>query len=362
MRCIELFMAAGVAAVSHFVITFGGVLCAFATRKLVSILALPDVYVVRKVDYNHVRIRAMHTRSVLARMVITAAILAACSVCVFATHVRQYPEERTMMMINFIVVLAAYWHGGYSKRVPGSASEIAAVFASSWLQVAVMEFSLQSFGARTMDLVKFAERAPLVVSAVVQTLEAADLPLLVRLVAVLWQTFLEGALYFTSMFTVATIARGGGRLVPVLYVLWTWLFRTSVCVFHGWPQPVVIGSEAEGKRAMLSTLMFRIPQIIALVTVSRTPRLRQVWWPLPLVQGLVLGYYFFLLRYMGRSYLELLRPASAGAVAAAEEVPLVADIALTLVRVSEPIMGAATAFFVAMQILDRVRPAPNKAD
>ena len=78
MRCIELFMAAGVAAVSHFVITFGGVLCAFATRKLVSILALPDVYVVRKVDYNHVRIWAMHTRSVLARMVITAAILAAC--------------------------------------------------------------------------------------------------------------------------------------------------------------------------------------------------------------------------------------------------------------------------------------------
>ena len=70
--------AAGVAAVSHFVITFGGVLCAFATRKLVSKLALPDVYVVRKVDYNHVRIRAMHTRSVLARMVITAAILAAC--------------------------------------------------------------------------------------------------------------------------------------------------------------------------------------------------------------------------------------------------------------------------------------------
>ena len=178
----------------------------------------------------------------------------------------------------------------------------------------------------------------------------------------MWQTFLEGALYFTSMFTVATIARGGGRLVPVLYVLWTWLFRTSVCVFHGWPQQVVIGSEAEGKRAMLSTLMFRIPQIIALVTISRTTRLRQVWWPLPLVQGLVLGYYFFLLRYMGRSYLELLRPASAGAVAAAEEVPLVADIALTLVRVSEPIMGAATAFFVAMQILDRVRPAPNKAD
>jgi hypothetical protein len=83
---------------------------------------------------------------------------------------------------------------------------------------------------------------------------------------------------------------------------------------------------------------------------------------LPLVQGLVLGYYFFLLRYMGRSYLELLRPASVGAVAAAEEVPLVADIALTLVRVSEPIMGAATAFFVAMQILDRVRPVPSKAD
>ena len=78
MRRLELVKAAGVAAVSHFVITFGGVLCAFATRKLVSKLALPDVYVVRKVDYNHVRIRAMHTRSVLARMVITAAILAAC--------------------------------------------------------------------------------------------------------------------------------------------------------------------------------------------------------------------------------------------------------------------------------------------
>jgi hypothetical protein len=369
MRRFELVKAAGVAAVSHFVITFGGVLCAFATRELVSKLALPDVYVVRKVDYNHVRIWAMHTRSVLARMAITAGHrqrghsrrLLNPRVC-DSRHGRQYPEERSVMMINFIVVLAVYWHGGYSKRVPGSAAEIAAVFASSWLQVAVMEFSLQSFGARKMDLVKFAERAPLVVSAVVQTLEAADLPLLVRFVAVLWQTFLEGALYFTSMFTVATIARGGGRLVPVLYVLWAWLFRTTVCVFHGWPQPVVIGSEAEGKRAMLSTLMFRIPQIIALVTVSRTPRLRQVWWPLPLVQGLVLGYYFFLLRYMGRSYLELLRPASAGAVAAAEEVPLVADIALTLVRVSEPIMGAATAFFVAMQILDRVRPVPSKAD
>lgn len=314
------------AALTHFAITLGGVAAAVGSRKIFQTLNLPDVLVVRKIDYNH------------------------------------YPIERASMIGEFAIALVLCWGGGYLRKLPSAGKEILAVIASSWLQVAIMELCLQALGARTMDLVAFSERAPGVVVALLDAFDALGAPILVRKVlAVLWQTFLEGALYFGRTFIIASIWRAGGRVLPLAFLVWTSAFRTFVSFSNGWPQPIVIGSEAVGKRQMLSTLPFRIPQLLCTFYIMRNPKTRAIWWPLPAFQLVGLGFYFFMLRAVGRSYLELEWPTTSGEAKVVEALPLAADLFLTLFRVAEPLMGAATATYVALQGLERLQPTKAAA-
>ena len=298
-----------------------GVAAALAAQRAFRILELPDVKVVRKVDYNH------------------------------------YPAERWAMILEFCFLFVAYRVGGYGKQVPTARTELIAVLLSGWLQVFIMEVGLQTLGSRKMDLVAFSERAPFFVVSVLDALDRVGAPLLVRKVfAVLWQTFLEGALYFGRFFLMGLMVRAGRPTVPLCFTAYSSLFRIGISLAYGWPQPIVYGSDAEGKRLMLSTLPYRIPQVACLGLVLREPRWRAVWWPLPLLQSLGLGIYFFMLRYMGRSYLELVRPGVDGATA----LPLAADLGLTLFRVFEPLTGAVTAVYVACRALERVAGAEAK--
>lgn len=319
---MRLLKTVAFATIVHFCASLSGCMCAQASRTVFEKNGWPDIKVVRKVDYNH------------------------------------YVEERVSHTLEAVGMLAICWMGGYLslKSLPKSKTMILALFLSGWLQVFNQEAILQMVGARKMDLMQFAERAPTILSKGFDVLNVMGAPEnLIKALAIVWQTFLEGGLYFVKPFIVMTMWRGGGRILPLLCATYVCSMRLVVSLMYGWPQPIVIGTEdVVGKRLMLSTLPFRIPQIMAMFGLIFVTRYRKIWLPMAIYQAITLGYYFFLIRSLGRSYVEYIPTTGAEA----EEMPIAADLFFTALRVTEPLLGNACALFVAFKGLE-ILQGPN---
>jgi hypothetical protein len=310
-------------ALFHIALTIACLTTGLANIAVWRRLELTDVLVVRKVDYNH------------------------------------YPIEYAHQTVIFLIFCAVHQLTGLAARVPGWGTEIAAILLSGFFQNFFMEISLQFFGTRKMDLVHFASRAPSVVVAAIEWMQVHGAVRAATAVAVSWQAFLEGGLYFATLYMLgmwARLARRGDRRAgATLLLAATWMigFRTGACVWHGWPQPIVAGSAAAGKRNLLSSIAYRVPQLFTVRALLARGHSRFEWLSLAAVQFAFFTCYFFMLRGMGRSYLE----TSAG-----EAPHLLADVGFTLFRAFEPVLGGSCTMIVALAMTGRLGAAGRADD
>lgn len=310
------------------------IICAHGTLRLWLKLDLPDVAVVRKVDYN------------------------------------EYIEEAYQQFVSFAIAVILHWSCGLAGALPGSWRQTATVFWVGFLQNIIFETALQMTGRRKMDLATFAARAPAAIAALVQALDAVA-PALGNVAASSYQALAEGGVYFASFFMYSLWARlawaGLGATASVraraaafaiLLPVGGAVFRTYACYANGWPQPIVYGSSAHGKRMMLSTIGFRAPQLVGIGVLLSRAHSRAVWLPLAAVQLPFFLHYFFMLRAMGRSYCE--SAATNGGGAGGEALPLAADVASNVFRACEPLMGGALVTLVTLAASGELRPPAGK--
>ena len=309
-------------------VTIGAcILCARGSMRLWLKYDLPDIAVVRKVDYN------------------------------------EYIEETYQQFVSFAVAAVVHAVLGLSTGLPGSWNEMATVFWVGFLQNIFLETALQATGRRKMDLTRFASKAPAVISALVEaTIPVA--PVLARVMASTLQALQEGGMYFASFYFYGlwlrlawdSQAKASLRLRAVAAAIVLpaagIAFRVYACYSNGWPQPIVYGSNALGKRFMLSTIGFRLPQLACILVLLSQRHARATWLPFAMVQLPFLLLYFFMLRAMGRSYVE---SASAdGTDQVAHALPLVADVASNIFRACEPLLGGGLVTLVTLAASGRL--------
>lgn len=190
-----------------------------------------------------------------------------------------------------------------------------------------------------------------------------DSPRAGNLVASSYQALAEGGVYFANVYFYSlwlrhafTSSAGGSRgsrsvraraaVAALVLPLGGLVFRTYACVRNGWPQPIIYGSATAGKRLMLSTIGFRFPQLVGIAVLLAQPQARAAWLPLVSVQLPLFLYFFFMLRFMGRSYVETAEANASGQ--GGGPLPLFADVASNVFRACEPIMGGAMVLLVTL--------------
>ena len=118
---------------------------------------------------------------------------------------------------------------------------------------------------------------------------------------------------------------------------------TEVLLFYKY---VDLGNQVEALAAWLESLCAEL-QLTGRALLARE-HARFSWQSLAGVQFAFFTLYFFMLRGMGRSYLEL----SSG-----EAPPLPVDLAFTLFRAFEPVLGGSCTLIVALAMTDRLGTA-----
>ena len=309
-------------------VTIGAcILCAHASLGLWLKYDLPDVAVVRKVDYN------------------------------------EYIEEAYQQFVSFAVAAVVHAVLGLATALPGSWDETAIVFWVGFLQNIFFETALQVTGRRKMNLALFASRAPGLISALVEATSAVA-PVLAHVIASTYQALQEGGVYFASFYFYGLWARlawdGQAKAsvrvraaaAVIILPIAAAAFRAYACYANGWPQPIVYGSIATGKRFMLSTIGFRLPQLACILVLLSQRRARATWLPRAAVQLPFFLYYFFMLRAMGRSYVE--SASTDGTDQVGHALPLVADVASNVFRACEPLLGGGLVTLVTLAASGRL--------
>lgn len=301
-----------------------GIVCALTFGRLWVRYQLPDVAVVRKVDYN------------------------------------EYIEEAYQQVVTFGVACLAHWLLGLARAAPGSWGRVGTVIWIGTVHNFLFESALQWSGRRNMDLARFALHSPAPIVALVSTLGATS-PQLGKVAASSYQALTEGGLYFGnfylysvwftqafSMPAVKTPLRVRAGAAATLIPVGASAFRTIVSYAHGWPQPIVYGSAAASRRMMLSTLGYRVPGAVGVAVALATPQARAAFLPMVAIQLPCFLYFFFMLRAMGRSYVEAAEADGSGPL------PLAADIACNVFRGFEPLFGSAMVTLISLAAYGRL--------
>ena len=192
---------------------------------------------------------------------------------------------------------------------------------------------------RKMNLALFASRLWFD-SALVEATSAV-VPVLAHVIASTHQALQEGGVYF-SFYFYDWWARGGwpaasgvrAAAAVIILPIAAAAFRAYAYANGCRSQSSTVQLPRE-TRFMLSTTGFRLPQLAASSSYSQR-RARATWLPLAAVQLPFFLYYFFMLRAMGRSYVE---SASTDGTIRSDTRPLVADVASNVFRACEPLLG-----------------------
>jgi len=293
-----------------------------------------DILVVRKVDYNH------------------------------------YPEENYQQMIEFSVALSIHFGTGISSEIPGSTKAIKGVFFVSWIYFMVMECFAQLVGVRKMDLIQYAFNKPwFVVSVLDFIVKYAPHTIFSKIFAISYQSYSEGGIFFATKFMYGMWGnyvfkmitqteqkrekskKQNSRNISILVVavlltvvpFWS-MSRHFISRQNGWPQAIEYGAtEVIGKRKMLTTAGFRIPQLYAMVSVLSRPKPRSIWLPMAFFMMIQMTYYFYDVNALGRSYMERVDGSP---------LPLVLDVVVTLYRAFETLLDSAVHFYVLFEATD----------
>jgi len=272
----------GVAAVTYGFAVFVASLVTAWTEGLLA--KVPQVRVIRAIDYLH------------------------------------YPEEKVLFALRFVAGLGTCFYFLRDSRVAG-------VAAFGTLYVLFMELAMVLTGARKMDLREYGRTAR---------------PLL----ALLKQSVFEGGIYFTNFFSLSRhVAHRQWHVVAAymsFFLLFPWLG-----VLRGWPKPRDYrGGALLSKRQMLTTLparlvTFAVIAVVASTTIrgrrrgdEATGRCHDTFLAYASSQFPVSCYYFTVLRFVGRSYVDIKAP---GADPTAP--PLLLDALATIYRACEPAIG-----------------------
>ena len=250
-----------------------------------------------------------------------------------------------------------------------------------------------------MDLVKWSSIQLPPITFLMRVLEAIGVPVFLRKTfAVIWQGIVEGGIYFSTHYLIADqylaynreVKRSGENskiaksssetkifdriqnicnktrnnfrsFAVVFFPFGVQLvfFRTTVCLLHGWPQSIVIGAPAPAKRMMFSSLPYRIPSVLCILYMLRTPSYRRVWLPIALSEFIQGAFYFTMLTWMGRSYLEFL-PGGKDEHENVVGPPLWINIFGILIRALEPVMGSASCYFSAAVAFNKIESGSSK--
>ena len=129
-----------------------------------------------------------------------------------------------------------------------------------------------------------------------------------------------------------------------------WLAFPAWSLNHGWPRVRDYGlKDPLSRREILSTLPSRAVQVAVSCWAWRTTPAPPVTlaWAVATTQLVFFPYYFYALRRLGRSYVELERPGAQGAQPGAW-----LDLACSAYRVFEPLCGC----FCTLALSARFRP------
>mmetsp|Transcript_20154 Transcript_20154/g.24704 ORF Transcript_20154/g.24704 Transcript_20154/m.24704 type:complete len:140 (+) Transcript_20154:1-420(+) len=110
---------------------------------------------------------------------------------------------------------------------------------------------------------------------------------------------------------------------------------------------------------MFSSLPYRIPSVLCILYMLRTPSYRRVWLPIALSEFIQGAFYFSMLTWMGRSYLEFL-PGGKDELENVVEPPLWMNILGILIRALEPVMGSASCYFSAAVAMNKIESGSSK--
>ena len=241
-----------------------------------------------------------------------------------------YPEEKVLYCGRYLLGLAS---SGYFLNDP----KVLGVTVFGTLFTLILELFASK---RRMDFKKYAPNTSTVL-------------------ALVSQAFFEGGIYFTNYFTFAQHLKHRQWPVVTVYAMIFLLFPW-LSVFRGWPRRRSHNAVLS-KRPILSSVPGRLLSVPIILALSRRflpneeassccgPSELSIRFYLAASQFVFLTYYFAVLRFLGRSYVDVLPPPS-GPPAAVVPPPLI-DILATIYRGCEPVFGGIAVLAFAVPAL-----------
>ena len=258
----------------------------------------------------------------------------------------EYIEENYIQIIEFIlIIIMAYYQALVNNE---EWYRLKALFFTSWLYCFTMELILQITGNRTMDLLLYSRNKPKFIVTILNHLMKKYNNKIAKLFAISFQAYAEGAIYNTKSYMYGTWLRIGINATEDKANILSSMICFKACFMamhyytskylYNWPQPIVYGSmNVLGKRGLLKSLSFRTLHCYAIYHLLKSKKISKIWYYMAITQVIFGMYFFTLLEYLGRSYVEKEN---------GEPLSFAWNVAMNLIRCFEVLSDGAVHFFI----------------